>query len=91
MLGEFVIYSQSETDLNPDLGPAFWSNDDGWVGLSDATRFTQEETTCFYLPVGASCWMAVQIAETALREWYEQEEDDQGLADTDAVILGGRE
>ena len=42
----YVIYSEEETRINEDLGPAFWSNDDGWTTLDSATIFIEKPTAC---------------------------------------------
>jgi hypothetical protein len=36
-----------------DDQPMFWSNDDGWVDLSNATLFSDEEKARFDLPLYA--------------------------------------
>lgn len=44
---DFVVYSPNESAL----GAGFWSNEDGWVDLPQATRFTKEETERLNLPM----------------------------------------
>lgn len=42
-MDKYVIFSLTETQNNPDLGPSFWSNIDGWGQMEDATVFTKRE------------------------------------------------
>ena len=44
----YVIYSETETQANPDLGPAFWNNDEGWTTLDNATIFPNTEYSIPY-------------------------------------------
>ena len=37
----YVIYSEEETRLNEDLGPAFWNVEGGWTNFDDATLFIE--------------------------------------------------
>ena len=56
---EYVVRSVGE-GIGEDHG-AFWSNEDGWVGLADATRFSLAERIYFHLPHtagGDAEWMS---------------------------------
>lgn len=60
-----VIYSPAEDD-----GLGFWSNDDGWTMLDNATLFTQAEREKLNLPFcpgGDACWITLAQA-LALQE-----------------------
>ncbi len=46
----YVIFSRAETNANPDLGPAFWSNDEGWTNLRSALVLNEEEIAVYTLP-----------------------------------------
>ena len=44
-------------NLDEDSGEAlYWSNESGWVGLTDATVFSKDEREAFGLTSGALCW-----------------------------------
>lgn len=67
-----------DSDDYPD--PLYWSNEDGWVKFSGATRFSQEEKEAFDLPFDGG-WSRVAMARgsTAPQEWvvvYVPEEDE---------------
>ena len=51
----YYIFSQSESDADMNMGMegGFWSNDDGWTGIDDATLFSAQEAREFKLPVSA--------------------------------------
>lgn len=53
-----------------DPEPLYWSNEDGWVKFSGATRFSQEEKESFDLPFDGG-WSRVAMARgsTAPQEW----------------------
>lgn len=40
---KYVIFSLEESQLHPDLGPAFWNNENGWGHLEDATLYDDLE------------------------------------------------
>jgi hypothetical protein len=44
---DFVIYSPNESAL----GNGFWSNEEAWVELPQATRFTKDEKNQLTLPI----------------------------------------
>lgn len=44
--------------IKNERGTEFWSNDDGWVDIGSATRFTQEETRTLNLSMGGS-WVTL--------------------------------
>lgn len=47
MTKKFVIYSNEATINNLENEPLYWSNIDGWVDLSNATVFTENELSNF--------------------------------------------
>lgn len=51
----YVIISTTEKDDETGK-PLYWSNDDGWVDLGSATRFSSEEKKKLNLPVGGKWW-----------------------------------
>lgn len=53
------------SDELDDAGQLFWSNDDGWVGLSGADVFTDEEKAGLRLPFGGS-WTTVGEVEAEM-------------------------
>ena len=58
----FVVQSASESEN----GVAFWSNEDGWTGLDDATVFTSSERRGFNLPMALkndSIWRPLSEAQ----------------------------
>ena len=55
----FVIMAKCCDGEGDTSAPLFWSNDDGWVALLDATVFTQEEydSDRVILPHGSWGWV----------------------------------
>lgn len=45
----FVIHSASEEEASDGFG--YWSNEEGWVGIQSATKFTEVEMKNFDLPM----------------------------------------
>ena len=37
--------------MDDDFEPLYWSNEDGWVDVKSATRFTEEESKLLQLPI----------------------------------------
>lgn len=64
-----VIFSQYVTEQN-DSQPMFWSNQQGWVSLGDATIF---DTTDYYLPYGpgGTCWLDLREGQAKVRHFLE--------------------
>lgn len=55
----FVVMSNDERD---DEGlPLYWSNEQGWTDAAGATRFTEEETRRFNLPLGDCFWAKLAV------------------------------
>lgn len=50
------------SDEVDDSGPLFWSNDDGWVGLSGADVYSDTERQSLTLPFGGS-WVTASAVE----------------------------
>jgi len=50
---QFVIYSENESKLT-DGQAGFWSNEDGWGDVCEATRFSYNETQSLSLPTMGS-------------------------------------
>jgi hypothetical protein len=49
----YVIFNQTETNTHPDLGPAFWSNAEGWTALHQADILEEiHGVDGIHLPVG---------------------------------------
>ena len=65
MSEKMVIYSEEST--RQERKPMFWSNVLGWVDLDSATDFTEEESQCFTLPLGASRWVKMSEARLIVR------------------------
>ena len=45
--------------VDSEDGTLYWSNEDGWVFLSDATVFTKAERETLNLPEGEAEWIAL--------------------------------
>lgn len=56
----YVIFSFEATKNDLEHEPLFWSNKDGWVALSTATKFTKEEVEWYRMPDDG---IAVQLHE----------------------------
>lgn len=59
----YVIHAASE---QIDGCRAYWSNTTGWTGLSDATRFTEDETHQLRLPIATNddaSWALLDVAQ----------------------------
>jgi hypothetical protein len=55
----YVVISTTEKDDETDE-PLYWSNDDGWVDLGSATRFSSEEKKKLDLPIGGKWKLIVR-------------------------------
>jgi len=63
----FVIYSPNEAAVGDGAG--FWSNEDGWVDLEQATRFEKSEIDNLNLPHATgmdAVWMPLNEVEQAV-------------------------
>ena len=59
----WVIFSFAATQNDLEHEPLFWSNEDGWVALSTATKFTEEQVKWYILPDDGK---AVQLSERSI-------------------------
>lgn len=59
----WLIIGMREKD--EDGAPLFWSNEDGWVDIGSAARFTLEEMTRVRLPVGGAWISEASVGEPA--------------------------
>lgn len=62
---QYVIFNESER--------AFWSNENGWGDLIDATRFEEIELEICFLPADSE-WMTEEAAKSH-KKLTESEED----------------
>ena len=46
-------------EIDDDGNWLYWSNDQGWVPLAEATIFTMEEVEAFNEPIGSLGWRPV--------------------------------
>jgi len=49
-MADYVIYSAAETEKWGCVLPMFWNKNSGWVGLRDATIYTDQEVTTASFP-----------------------------------------
>lgn len=84
------------SDELDDAGPLFWSNDDGWVGVSTADVFTDEEKRSLRLPDRGSWITVAEVAKERERSrrdhpssFYDLDSESRNIRKTNLRIIRG--
>ena len=61
--GQFAIKDDKQTVVIRNEEGDYWSNEDGWTALSQATQFSEGDTTMLRLPI-AGAWISLSEAKS---------------------------
>ena len=71
---KFFVIMHMHHDPEDD-SPLFWSNEQGWVNLQDATPFTEQEQNSLPLPREAWGWLQLPQSLWEAFQGYQYESD----------------